>query len=134
MADAGVALKFTAKERDAESGLDYFGARYFSGPQGRFTSPDPLLNSGRPWIPQSWNRYTYVLNNPLQYNDPTGLYEWAEPCALDDRACNNRREQFRRALEEAKKQAAKYKSDSDERKKLDAVLKRIGEEGQGGQK
>jgi RHS repeat-associated protein len=34
--------KFTAKERDAESGLDYFGARYFSGAQGRFTSPDVL--------------------------------------------------------------------------------------------
>jgi RHS repeat-associated protein len=33
--------KYTAKERDPESGLDYFGARYFSGAQGRFTSPDP---------------------------------------------------------------------------------------------
>jgi RHS repeat-associated protein len=40
-----VTEKFTSKERDAESGLDYFGARYFSGAQGRFTSPDPL-----PWI------------------------------------------------------------------------------------
>lgn len=57
------------------TGLDYFGARYFSGAQGRFTSPDPLLNSGRPWEPQSWNRYSYVLNNPLRYIDPLGLYE-----------------------------------------------------------
>ncbi|MEO8127334.1 MAG: RHS repeat-associated core domain-containing protein, partial [Bryobacteraceae bacterium] len=68
--------KFTSKERDAETGLDYFGARYMSSAQGRFTSPDPLLNSGRPWEPQSWNRYAYTLNNPLRYSDPTGLYEW----------------------------------------------------------
>jgi RHS repeat-associated protein len=69
-------VRFTGKERDAETGLDYFGARYFSGLQGRFTSPDPLLSSGRPWDPQSWNRYSYGLNNPLRFIDPTGLYEW----------------------------------------------------------
>jgi RHS repeat-associated protein len=69
-------IRFTGKERDAETGLDYFGARYFSGAQGRFTSPDPLLSSGRPWDPQSWNRYAHGLNNPLRYSDPTGLYEW----------------------------------------------------------
>jgi RHS repeat-associated protein len=34
--------QFTGKERDAETGLDYFGARYFSGVQGRWTSPDPV--------------------------------------------------------------------------------------------
>ena len=50
--------RFTGKERDAETagsampdGLDFFGARYFSGAQGKFTSPDPLLSSGRPWDP-----------------------------------------------------------------------------------
>ena len=42
----------------------------------RFTSPDPLLNSGRPWDPQSWNRYAYGRNNPLKNIDPTGLYDW----------------------------------------------------------
>jgi RHS repeat-associated protein len=68
--------EFTGKERDAETGLDYFGARYFSGAQGRFTSPDPLLNSGRPDSPQSWNRYAYVSNNPLKFIDPAGLWEW----------------------------------------------------------
>jgi RHS repeat-associated protein len=72
---------FGGKERDAETagsaaqGLDYFGARYFSGAQGRFTSPDPLLESGRVSEPQSWNRYAYVLNNPLRYVDRSGLYE-----------------------------------------------------------
>lgn len=68
----------TGKERDSESGLDYFGARYFGSSMGRFMSPDPLLSSGRPWNPQTWNRYAYALNNPLRYTDPTGLYEWDE--------------------------------------------------------
>jgi RHS repeat-associated protein len=65
--------KFTAKERDVETGLDYFGARYYSSVQGRFTTPDPLHASARPSAPQSWNRYSYVLNNPLKLIDPTGL-------------------------------------------------------------
>lgn len=56
-----------------ETGLDYFGARYMSGAMGRFTSPDPLLASGRPVEPQTWNRYAYVGNNPLRYIDPSGL-------------------------------------------------------------
>lgn len=66
--------KFTGKERDAESGLDYFGARYYSSNMGRFSSPDP---SGLLYAdisnPQSLNLYTYVLNNPLSNTDPTGL-------------------------------------------------------------
>jgi RHS repeat-associated protein len=70
---------FTGKERDAETGLDYFGARYMSSAQGRFTSPDPFLGSGRPEDPQSWNRYAYARNNPLVYIDPTGMdYEHLE--------------------------------------------------------
>ena len=64
--------EFTSKERDSETGLDYFGARYFSGAQGRFTSPDPLR--GRLSDPQTLNRYAYVRNNPLSRTDPTGLY------------------------------------------------------------
>ena len=42
-----VRQKFTQKERDNETGLDYFGARYFASTQGRFTSPDPMLASAR---------------------------------------------------------------------------------------
>ena len=67
----GVALKFTGKERDAETGLDYFGARYMSSAQGRFTSPDPV--GGHLENPQTLNKYTYVANNPLRFVDPTGL-------------------------------------------------------------
>src|SRR4030095_16467846 len=59
-----VRQKFTQKERDVESSLDYFGARYYGYSQGRFTSADPLLASGSSYDPQSWNRYSYTTNNP----------------------------------------------------------------------
>ncbi len=67
----GVRQHFTQKERDNETGLDYFGARYFASTQGRFTSPDVFGSRRR--SPQSWNRYSYVLNNPLRYHDPLGF-------------------------------------------------------------
>lgn len=86
-----VSQKFTGKERDPESGLDYFGARYYGSALGRFTSPDNFNDSGitdpftgkvvfspgpLPYAdlenPQSLNKYTYVLNNPLRYTDPSG--------------------------------------------------------------
>ena len=67
-----VQSRSTGKERDAETGLDYFGARYFSGAQGRFTSPDEPLGDQYAEDPQSWNLYSYVRNNPLRNTDPTG--------------------------------------------------------------
>jgi RHS repeat-associated protein len=69
----GDSIKFTGKERDAETGIDYFGARYFSAAQGRFISPDfagPDLTN-----PQTLNKYRYALNNPFAYVDRNGLYE-----------------------------------------------------------
>jgi RHS repeat-associated protein len=65
-------LRFTGKERDAETGLDYFGARYLSSAQGRFTSPDLPLYAQHPAEPQSWNLYSYTANNPLARIDPDG--------------------------------------------------------------
>ena len=70
--DPGATQQFTGKERDAETGLDYFGARYMSAAQGRFTSPDVPLLDQQPGDPQSWNLYSYVRNNPLIFSDPTG--------------------------------------------------------------
>ncbi|MFY9553175.1 MAG: RHS repeat-associated core domain-containing protein, partial [Blastocatellia bacterium] len=72
--------KFTQKERDNESGLDYFLARYYSSAQGRFTSADePFVGQDRK-DPQSWNLFTYARNNPLLYVDRTGndyvLYQY----------------------------------------------------------
>ena len=89
-ADSGIQQKFTGKERDAETGLDYFLARYYSAAQGRFTSPDEFTGgivdaysggqvqqSGPlPYAditdPQTLNKYAYVRNNPLRYTDPDG--------------------------------------------------------------
>ncbi len=68
---SGNTYKFTGKERDSESGLDNFGARYDSSSLGRFMSPDPL--GGHLEDPQTLNRYVYVRNNPLRFTDPTGL-------------------------------------------------------------
>ena len=70
-----VRQQFTAKERDIETGLDYFGARYYGSLLARFTSADPLIASGRVSLPQSWNRYSYVLNNPLKLVDRYGLVD-----------------------------------------------------------
>jgi RHS repeat-associated protein len=70
-----LSTKFTSKERDAETGLDYFGARYFSGAQGRWTSPDVInLTNARLLNPSNTlNKYVYAANNPLKYIDPDGL-------------------------------------------------------------
>jgi RHS repeat-associated protein len=79
--------KFTGKERDIESGLDNFGARYASSNTGRFISVDPISVSDTSASilsdPQSWNGYAYVRNNPLNLTDPTGLL-W---CTADYRTC-----------------------------------------------
>jgi RHS repeat-associated protein len=82
-----VRQQFTGKERDSETGLDYFGARYFSGAQGRYTSPDPLMASATPSNPQTWNRYAYGLNNPLRYIDPDGMKEISVADCQKDSNC-----------------------------------------------
>jgi RHS repeat-associated protein len=68
---SGNRYKFTAKERDTESGLDNFGARYDSSSMGRFMSPDNPKFSEKT-NPQTWNLYSYVSNNPLARVDLTG--------------------------------------------------------------
>ena len=68
------ASRYTGKERDTESGNDYFGARYFASSMGRFLSPDPSqLYYAEQANPQSFNLYSYGQNNPLKNIDPTGL-------------------------------------------------------------
>src|SRR3989441_9712519 len=65
-------MHFTSKERDSESGLDNFGARYNASTMGRFMSPDAFFKDSHVGDPQSWNKYAYVRNNPLRYTDPSG--------------------------------------------------------------
>jgi len=77
LADDSNHYKFTGKERDAESGLDYFGARYYSNGLGRFISADwsatpipvPYADFGDP---QSLNQYSYVRNLPTTQIDADG--------------------------------------------------------------
>jgi RHS repeat-associated protein len=70
-ATAAQNYKFTGKERDAESGLDYFGARHDSSGLGRFMTPDDDTAQDQA-NPQSWNLYTYVLNQPTTKTDSDG--------------------------------------------------------------
>lgn len=66
-------LHYTGKERDSESGNDYFGARYYNSAVGRWMSPDVMQASTKHLAyPQRWNMYAYVRNNPLSLFDPNG--------------------------------------------------------------
>jgi RHS repeat-associated protein len=64
--------KFGTYYRDS-TGLDYADQRYYSSQHGRFLTPDPYRASGGRAEPQSWNRYTYVENDPVNFADPRGL-------------------------------------------------------------
>jgi RHS repeat-associated protein len=73
IAGDNVRQQFTSKERDLETGLDYYGARYANTVQGRFISVDPAkLKQKQLSNPQDLNRYSYVANNPLAFIDPDG--------------------------------------------------------------
>jgi RHS repeat-associated protein len=65
-----VSRRFTGQVFDAESGLYYYNARYYDPELGRFIQADTTI-SDLP-NPQSYNRYSYCLNDPLRYNDPSG--------------------------------------------------------------
>jgi len=66
-------LHFTGQEHDAESNLEHFWFRQYSSTLARWMTPDPAgLAAANPANPQSWNRYAYVLNNPLLFVDPDG--------------------------------------------------------------
>ncbi len=66
--------KYTGQEEDPETGLYYYGARYYDPIIGRFISADTIVPNFAD--PQSLNRYSYVENNPLRYIDPTGHFKF----------------------------------------------------------
>lgn len=122
-------LRFTEHERDSNGGsgspssadLDYMHARYYSPVLGRFLSVDPVLNQKRALTtPQSWNRYSYVENNPMKFVDPTGRYT----CQASKDACG--------AIERAIKQieTAAGNLTGKERERLLSVLKFYGKPGE----
>jgi RHS repeat-associated protein len=63
---------YTGQELEASTGLYDFKARWYDPEAGRFMSVDPVVPAV--WDPQSTNPYTYVLNNPVSFVDPTGMY------------------------------------------------------------
>ncbi len=67
----GERKQFTGHERDSST-LDYMHARYYFPFAGRFLSVDPTWESADLGKPQTWNRYSYVLNNPVNMTDPDG--------------------------------------------------------------
>src|SRR6266516_2100954 len=96
--------RFTGKERDAESGLDNFKARYFGSSMGRFSSPDPLMILRQKLTdPQQWNMYAYVRNNPVGFIDPTGMYL----CNGTAQECKNFEKARREALKSKDRDAVR---------------------------
>ncbi|MFZ0634436.1 MAG: RHS repeat-associated core domain-containing protein [Candidatus Acidiferrales bacterium] len=112
-------LHFTGKERDSESGLDNFIARYDSSSLGRFMTPDEIGPGQHPENPQSWNLYSYVMNNPLTLTDPTGQYVCAKSVSASQ--CDN----FQKTLDAAQKAANNLtsKAAKDAQRAIDAYGK-----------
>ena len=79
-------LGFTEREADSEASLVNMLGRLYDPNIGRFTTPDPIQSTA-PRPSQAYNAYTYVLNNPVRWNDPTGL-------ACDDVDCHVMLDQY----------------------------------------
>jgi RHS repeat-associated protein len=121
----GTGSRSSGKERD-ETGLDYFGARYYSGPHGRFISADNGIDQ-HPLNPQSWNLYAYARNNPITLVDPNGRYVCGGSMTLQ--LC----EAFHSGLEKAQNATnnirAEYGADSDEYIKAQRAIDAYGKPG-----
>lgn len=61
---------YTGQEKDNETGLNYYNARYYDPHIQRFIQPDDIIQD--PYISQDLNKYSYTRNNPVKYTDPTG--------------------------------------------------------------
>jgi RHS repeat-associated protein len=66
--------KFATYTRDSATLLDYAYQRYYNYQLGRFQTPDPYTVAASSVLPQSWNRYAYVQNDPINAIDPGGLF------------------------------------------------------------
>jgi RHS repeat-associated protein len=122
------AYKFTGKERDSESGLDNFGARYDSSSMGRFMSADQLGPGQHPGNPQSWNLYSYVLNNPLKLVDPSGEFT-CDAKTVSDQQCDDFQKTLDKAQDAADALGNKYGWDSKQYLDAQRAIDAYGDEG-----
>jgi RHS repeat-associated protein len=120
-------LHFTGKERDTESGLDNFEARYNSSSLGRFMSADQLGPGQHPGNPQSWNLYSYVLNNPLKLVDPSG--EFTCDKTVSDQQCDHFQAGLDKAQDAADALGNKYGWDSKQYLDAQRAIDAYGDEG-----
>jgi RHS repeat-associated protein len=112
---------YTGHVNDPETGLVYMQARYYAPEIGRFASTDPA--GPIPGNIFSFNRYTYVGNNPTNKIDPTGMFECSNKASCD--AGMRLRSDFQRAQQH-------YKSESNAYKSLEAGIKALGTANDGG--
>ena len=126
--DTGTTHKFTGKERDSESGLDNFEARYDSSSLGRFMSADEIGPGQHPENPQSWNLYAYVQNNPLNLTDPTGQYV-CDSKTVSKSQCDEFQKSLDTAQDAANKLKDKYGADSEKYKDAQRAIDAFGKEG-----
>ena len=83
----GTDYKFTGQREEASLGIYFFNARWYDGSLGRFRSPDTIVPTGTQGT-QAWDRYAFVNNNPVRYNDPTGhMIDQGEGGCGDDIEC-----------------------------------------------
>ncbi|WP_185829744.1 RHS repeat-associated core domain-containing protein, partial [Vibrio penaeicida] len=78
---------YTGHEEITEIGLVHMNGRVYDESLGRFLSADPYIQA--PFLTNSFNRYSYVNNNPLKYQDPTGYWWWDDDDDDDDNSDNN---------------------------------------------
>ena len=76
---------FTGQREITGLGIYHYGARFYSPKIGRFLSADTIVPN--PFDPQSLNRFSYVLNNPLRYTDPSGHMAWNENEGFSEGSC-----------------------------------------------
>jgi len=121
-------LHFTGKERDAATGLDNFGARYDASSMGRFMSPDELGPGQHPENPQTWNLFSYVLNNPLKLVDPSGEFT-CDAKTVSNAECDKFQEALDKAQGAADKLGEKYGWDSEQYLNAQRAIDSYGDEG-----
>jgi len=121
--DSRVGSRSTGKERDAESGNDYFGARYYASSMGRMMSPDNGSDQ-HPADPQSWNLYSYARNNPLVMVDPSGNYVCGS--AMTTAQCDSFQSDLANAQTAANKIKASKGADSTEYKDAQRAIDSYG--------